>query len=253
MDLDREHLEVAQTAARMIVEDGLDYASARRKAMLQHGEGGRRLRDAPSNEAIEDEVRTHIAIFHADTQPAELRALREAALRWMLRLAEFRPHVGGAVWRGTATRQSVIRLDLYCDDIKATEIALLNRGIAYETVSEPLGRDEHALTLVLDERNAALDDWITIHLHILDHDDLRGALKPDGRGHTWRGDAAALQRLLEEDDRCLPSIDVAGRSARCSAPPRWEPAPGCAAAIPRCRPATRWRRRPPRPASRCRR
>jgi hypothetical protein len=198
MELDREQQEVAQIAARLIVEDGLDYAGARRKAMQEHGDGGRRLRDGPSNEAIEDEVRAHISIFCAESQPIELRALREAALRWMLRLAEFRPYVGGAVWRGTATRQSIVRLDLYCDDIKAPEIALLNKGVAYETVSEPLGRGEHSLTLVLAERHAALADWITIHLNILDLDDLRGALKPDARGQTWRGDAVALQRLLEE-------------------------------------------------------
>lgn len=197
-DPDREQQEIAQSAARLIVEDGLDYASARRKAMQEHG-GGRRLRDAPDNEAIEDEVRAHIALFCADTQPAELRALREAALRWMLRLADFRPHVGGAVWRGTATRQSVVRLDLYCDDIKAPEIALLNKGVAYETVSEPLGRGEHALTLVVGEHDRSLDDWITIHLNILDLDDLRGALKPDARGQTWRGDAAGLRRLLEQE------------------------------------------------------
>ena len=199
MELDREQQEVAQAAARMIVEDGLDYASARRKALQEVGEGGRRLRDAPSNEAIEDEVRAHITLFCADTQPAELRALRAAALRWMLRLAEFRPYVGGAVWRGTATRQSIVRIDLYCDDIKAPEIALLNKGVDYETVSAPLGRGEHALTLVLGEHDATLDDWITIHLNILDLDDLRGALKPDARGRTWRGDAAALRRLLEDD------------------------------------------------------
>ncbi len=200
MEQDREHQEVAQTAARFIVEDGLDYATARRKAMQSHGEGGRRLRDAPSNESIEDEVRAHIAIFCAETQPMELHALREAALRWMLRLAEYRPYVGGAVWRGTATRQSIVRLDLYCDDIKAPEIALLNKGVDYESLSEPIGRGEHALTLVLGERSEALDDWITIHLNILDLDDLRGALKPDARGQTWRGNAAALQRMLEEEE-----------------------------------------------------
>ena len=196
MELDRQQQEIAQAAARMIVEEGLDYAGARRKAIQDHGG---RLRDGPSNEAIEDEVRAHISIFCADTQPAELRALREAALRWMLRLAEFRPHVGGAVWRGTATRHSVVRLDLYCDDTKGPEIALLNKGIDYETVSEPLGRGEHALTLVLAERNPELADWVTIHLNILDLDDLRGALKPDARGQTWRGDTAALHRLLEAD------------------------------------------------------
>jgi len=155
MELDREQQEIAQTAARLIVEDGLDYATARRKAMQEHG-GGRRLRETPSNEAIEDEVRAHIAIFHADTQPAELRALRAAALRWMLRLAEFRPHLGGAVWRGTATRQSIVRIDLYCEDTKAPELALLNKGVDYETVSEPLGRGEQSLTLVIAERSAAV-------------------------------------------------------------------------------------------------
>ena len=45
MELDREQQEVAQIAARLIVEDGLDYGSARRKAMQEHGDGGRRLRD----------------------------------------------------------------------------------------------------------------------------------------------------------------------------------------------------------------
>jgi hypothetical protein len=194
MNDDRLQQELAQTAARLIVEDGLDYASARRKAMQEHGS-----REAPSNEAIEDEVRAHIEIFHAETQPVELRVLREAALRWMLRLAAFRPHLSGAVWRGTATRQSIIRLDLYCDDTKAPELALIDRGVDYETVSEPLARGEHSLTLVVGERSAELDDWLTIHLNILDRDDLRGALKPDARGRTWRGDATALQRLLEDE------------------------------------------------------
>jgi hypothetical protein len=32
---------------------------------------------------------------------------------------------------------------------------------------------------------------------VRDHDDLRGALKPDARGRTWRGDLAALRRLTE--------------------------------------------------------
>jgi hypothetical protein len=196
MDIDRLQQEIAQTAARLIVEDGLDFASARRKAMQEHGEG-RRLRDAPGNEAIEDEVRAYIDLFHADTQPAELRALRETALRWMLRLQEFRPHLSGATWRGTATRQSVVRIDLYCDDTKAPEIALLNRGVDYETASAPDGRGDHSLTLIIAERNVELDDWVTIHLNVLDLDDLRGALKPDARGQTWRGDAAALRKLLE--------------------------------------------------------
>jgi hypothetical protein len=34
---------------------------------------------------------------------------------------------------------------------------------------------------------------------VLDFDDLRGALKPDARGMTERGDLDALRRLLEDE------------------------------------------------------
>jgi hypothetical protein len=196
MDADRTQQEIAQVAARLIVEDGLDWNGARRKA-AQAVADGRRLRELPSRELVEDEVRAYIDLFHGDTQPAELRALREVALRWMHRLAQFRPYLAGAVWRGTATRHSIVRLELYCDDPKAPEIALLNLGVPYESASEIGGHGEPDLTLIVDERHAELRDGVTIHLQILDADDLRGALKPDSRGQAWRGDAAALAKLLE--------------------------------------------------------
>jgi hypothetical protein len=40
---------------------------------------------------------------------------------------------------------------------------------------------------------------VTVHLIVNDHDDLRGALRPDARGRTWRGDLAALQRLMASE------------------------------------------------------
>jgi len=52
--------------------------------------------------------------------------------------------------------------------------------------------------LVLDVPCPALQERVTLCLSILDFDDLRGALKPDARGRTERGDLAALQALLEE-------------------------------------------------------
>ena len=70
-------------------------------------------------------MREYIALFCADTQPAELAALRELALVWMQRMADFRPFLGGAVWRGTATRLSDIYIQLFCDDPKSAEIALI--------------------------------------------------------------------------------------------------------------------------------
>jgi hypothetical protein len=188
--------EIAVTAARLVVEEGMEYAAAKRRAARDLGRRSGRQGELPSNEQVEDEVREHLALFCADTQPAELHALRQVAARWMTRLAAFRPHLGGAVWRGTATRLSQVIIDLYCDDPKAPEIEFLNRGIAFDSDSPG---DADALVLSLAERCADLDEHVTVHFVVHEHDDLRGALKPDARGRTWRGDLRALQLLMEND------------------------------------------------------
>ena len=199
--------EIAAAAARLVADEGMEYAAAKRKAARAFGRHGGRSAELPSNEQVEDQVREHLALFHADTQPAELRALRELALVWMERLAEFRPHLSGAVWRGTATRLSALHLDLYCDDEKAIEIALINRGVDYDAASLPDPRGGQPRTLLsLAARCPALGEVVTLFLTVLDHDDLRGALQPDARGRAWRGDAAALRRLLA-------AYDAAGAAA----------------------------------------
>jgi hypothetical protein len=188
--------EIAATAARLVVDEGMEYAQAKRKAVRQlAGRLPRGRTELPSNEQVEDEVRSHLALFCADTQPAELRALRELALRWMQRLAEFRPHLGGAAWRGTATRLSALHIDLYCDDPKAAEIALINQGIDYDVAGGDGDAEAHYLSLA--DRCPGLDEPVTLHLAVRQTDAQRGALKPDARGRSWRGDAAALQRLLD--------------------------------------------------------
>ena len=191
--------ELAAMAARLVVEEGMEYGQAKRKAARALGRRSPRQAELPGNEQVEDEVRAYIEIFCADTQPAELRALREVAAEWMARLAEFRPHLSGAAWRGTATRQSSLHIDLYCDDSKSTEIALLNRGIDYDvaTLDRPGADPLDVLTLATP--CPALGEAVTLHLLVRDLDELRGALKPDARGRTWRGDLAALKRLLDTE------------------------------------------------------
>src|SRR5664279_2978750 len=133
--------EIAATAARLIVEEGLEYGAAKRRAARDLGAAGRAV-GLPGNDEVEDEVRAYIDLFHADSQPAELAALRELAARWMERLATFRPHLTGAVWRGTATRLSDIHVELYCDDPKAAELALIDMRVDYEVsgTETPRGR-----------------------------------------------------------------------------------------------------------------
>jgi hypothetical protein len=189
---------IAVEAARLVVDEGMDITSAKHKAARNLGRRSGRTGELPSNEAVEDEVRAHIEIFCADTQPAELRALRSLALSWMDRLEPLRPHLAGAAWRGTATRLSPLVIDLYCDDPKAAELALIDRRIDYDLGPQPAADDSRSVLRVAS-RCAALGETVTLHLVVHDLDELRGALRPDSRGRSWRGDAQALRRLLSED------------------------------------------------------
>jgi hypothetical protein len=186
--------EIAAAAARLIVEEGLEYGIAKRRAARDVG-SSRRGVALPDNDAIEDEVRSYIDLFHADSQPAELAALREIAAGWMERLAPFRPFLTGAVWRGTATRRSSIHIDLYCDDSKAAELALIDMRIDYEVSSTDGPRGSLLDVLNVFARNPELGGVVHVALTVLDYDDLRGALRLDGRGRSRRGDLAALQAL----------------------------------------------------------
>lgn len=191
---------IAREAARLIVESGMEYESAKRKAAKTLGRRGTTRAAWPSHEAIEDEVRDHLALFCAESQPEELRVLRQIAQVWMERLQGFRPHVGGAVWRGTATRLSAVILDLYCDDPKSVEIELLNQGVRYDVDSWPSSQAGSSLdVLTLSVTCAAWQQTVPVHLVVHDFDDLRGALKPDSRGRSWRGDLARLTEVLKGD------------------------------------------------------
>ena len=189
--------QIAAAAAAMVVEEGLEYGPAKRRALKQLGLPARTA--LPDNDLVEAAVREYIALFCADTQPAELAALRELALLWMQRMAEFRPFLGGAVWRGTATRLSDIYIQLFCDDPKSAEIALIEHQVDYEprTVTGFTGDSVEALSI----RSVCkpLNETVGVHLMVYDHDDLRGALRPDSKGRTPRGDLAAVERLLAQD------------------------------------------------------
>src|SRR5688572_26390696 len=193
--MDTLQSEIAATAARLVVEEGLEYGPAKKRAVKQMGLTARTA--LPDNDSLEAAVREYIEIFHAETQPAELAALRKLALTWMERLEEFRPHLGGAVWHGTATRLSDIYIQLFCDDPKSAEIKLIDHNVDYtpRTVTGFNGESVEALSI--SSMSPELGESIGVHLLVYDHDDLRGALKRDAKGRTPRGDLAAVKSLLE--------------------------------------------------------
>ena len=178
--------EIAAQAARWIVEEGLDYGAAKRRAAKELGATVNKV-SMPSNELVEEEVIEYLKIFCADTQPLELFALRETALLWMQRMESFRPHLSGAVWRGTATRLNDIHIQLFCDDSKEAEIELINKGVNFEVRAISGFRGEEVDALSISTYCEGLKEEVGLHLIVYDHDDLRGALSTGAKSGKAQG------------------------------------------------------------------
>jgi hypothetical protein len=186
--------QIAQAAAPWVLEHGLDYASAKRKAVAGLGLPDRTA--MPDNAALEAALREHIALFLQDSQPAELLTLRRTALVWMKRLAQFRPHLSGAVWNGTATQHSLISLQLFADDTKMVDIWLLNEHVAFD-LSEQTGVDgKPTVCLVLTVQCPGFEFNTGIVLLVHEHDALRQAKRSNALGQALRGDLATVEAIL---------------------------------------------------------
>ncbi len=188
--------EIAASAARLVIEDGLDYGAAKRRAARDSGASRRAV--LPDNQEIEQAVREHLSLFHGMTQPTDLLALRRLALIWMDRLMQFRPHLTGAVWNGTATKHSSIHLDLYCDDAKLAEIAVVNMGLRLEPRRNDSANHNDVSDVHFIHRSDELNADIHVLLTIKDYDLIRGGLRADRQGRTPRGDILQVRRLVEE-------------------------------------------------------
>jgi hypothetical protein len=104
----------------------------------------------------------------------------------MERLAEFRPHLGGAVWRGTATRQSAVHIDLYCDDRQgggAGRCSNAGRGPRRRhALDAGHGGQARDVLSGVQRLSRALGERVTVHLFVRrPRRPARGALKPDAR------------------------------------------------------------------------
>lgn len=189
--------QIAAAAARLIAQDGADYASAKRKAARQVlGVDAVAANLLPDNAQIEHEVRTYQALFQGPAQAARLARLRKCALEVMDALAEFRPYVSGAVLNGTAGEHDDIHLQLFAESAKEVELFLLNRNVDIAISETPHfkgARHEPVETVSFLWHKEA------VHAELYDLDDLRGALKPRADGRLHRVDAAGLRALMITD------------------------------------------------------
>lgn len=149
---------IAHAAARMLAEDGsLDYGSAKRKAARQLGapDSG----NLPDNQQIEEALRSYQALYQADATRAQLALLRQAAIEYMERLADFDPHLTGSVLNGTAGPHADINLQLFTDDQKDVEFLLMRMGAPYHA-SELRAADAPGRVyprFIIDDPRASVD------------------------------------------------------------------------------------------------
>lgn len=127
---DHRRIALAAEAARIIDQEGLtDFRSAKQKAIERLGLG--RDSPLPNNVEIEAALAERHRIFHADTQPELLEALRLTALEAMGDLEPFQPRLVGDVLSGTATAHSGIDLHLFSDTAEAVGAHLDELGLAW--------------------------------------------------------------------------------------------------------------------------
>ena len=124
--------ELAATAARLIAEEGCEYAQAKRRAVQEVlGEDARRS-TMPDNYEVEHELRRYLKLFGGEAHRALLAAMRGVAAETMQTLQEFEPYLIGAVLNGTATEHSDIHLQLFVDSAKDVELRLMNLGVDFD-------------------------------------------------------------------------------------------------------------------------
>lgn len=183
-----------------MAESGLsDYGFAKRKAARQLGADSENGAALPSNAEIEAELRTYLTLYQDKDHAQRLEDMRRIALEVMQLLAEFEPHLHGAVLDGTAGRYDPIKLQLVADSSKDVEIWLLSRNIDY-TVEDlaPSRHDDHK-HLSRPETRLALD-WqgLTVQLEI--YASARSRHLANRPGHTVHhqhsADSASLRALL---------------------------------------------------------
>jgi hypothetical protein len=193
--------ELAAAAAALIAEEGLDYASAKRKAYDRATGGlGSRLakQDLPSNEEVEDALREYQQIFQADHQPQRLASLRQKTLALMQLLSDFRPMTSGAIVNGTASDHTDIHIQCYADNAKALGFFLLDQSIDSEATElegdsrSGRGRQQRVEALVIQWQGELA--IISVHPET----DQRMVQKTDSRGRLLRTDIAGLAQLIED-------------------------------------------------------
>jgi hypothetical protein len=190
--------EIAVEAARLVADHGLDYGSAKKKAAEAIAGVSKLPRDAmPDNHQIDDALLEHLNLFDEE-HSARVQRMREVAFAMMRHLYNFDPMLTGSVWKGIVAEHVPIHIQVFSDNSKEVQFALLNLHIEYDSIES-----KHF-------RTGSVVEALTFHwknepimISMYNFDDLRGAVKERIAGGTLQGkpvraNLKAVEQLLAE-------------------------------------------------------
>lgn len=184
--------QIAHQAARLIAVDGVaDFATAKMKAARQAGLADSKI--LPDNDEIEEALREYQALYQSERQPAHLRRLREAAVKVMRELEQFRPVLVGSVLAGTAGEHSDVNLQLFTDDPKALTLFLLNRRVRFDEGTRRMRRGDQSFQVPQIRMQFA---GAPVTLTVLDFDDERSSARARDDEALQRARIAEVEALL---------------------------------------------------------
>jgi hypothetical protein len=192
---DRARKMLAQEAARIIVEQGIeDYRVAKTKAAERFGMTDRG--SLPGNREIEHALSEHLKLFGRESHLDLLRALRQAAISAMGLLAPFTPRLVGPVLHGTAAANSPVNLHIFSDSAELVAQTLQDSSIQYRGFERRLkSRRDRADTY---SAFRFMHDDSSIEATVFPVDGLRQApISPVNGKPMQRADMNAVLELLQ--------------------------------------------------------
>ncbi len=190
---------LAVESARIMAEEGVvDFRVAKEKAARRLGTGGDAQHHWPNNSEIESELHARLQLFHGPAHAADLRELRERALKAMQWLELFQPRLTGPVLNGTATRHAAITLHLFADAPETVIFFLMDQKTPYEESWQRLHFGDAPAQDYPCLKIDYADTEIRLVIFALDEDRRSPASPVDGKP-VKRATAQQLRKMLEEE------------------------------------------------------
>ena len=136
----RLRLQLAQEAARLMVEEGVqDFSVAKQKVAARlHLPRGQSL---PRNEEIQQAIMEYQRLFKQDSHPQTVARLRQIALKTMSFFKDFEPRLVGAVADGSAGEFSPITLHLFTESSETLHLFMINQRLPYDLGNQRISQN----------------------------------------------------------------------------------------------------------------